>query len=62
MNKKKTYLVIPVIITLIGAGYMGYSDSKGLNNNFGEIMIGIGVFLSILNLLFTSKKEGSKPS
>jgi len=24
---------------------MGYSDSKRLNNNFGEIMIGIGVFL-----------------
>jgi len=32
MNKKKIHLVIPIIIALIGAGYMGYSDAKGLGN------------------------------
>lgn len=62
MNKKKKYLIIPVIIAIIGAGYMGYSDSKGLSNNFGEILIGLGICLSIFNLLFIRKKESNKDS
>ena len=58
MNKKKTYQIISIVITLFGIGYTGYADGKGLDNNYG-IITGFGVVLSLFVLLF-SKKEKSE--
>ena len=59
MNKKKTYQIISIVITLFGIGYTGYADGKGLDNNYGLIITGFGIALSLFILLF-SKKEKSE--
>ncbi|MFK7982157.1 MAG: hypothetical protein AB8G86_19410 [Saprospiraceae bacterium] len=59
MHKNKIYKIIPIVIALIGIGYTGYADGKGLDNNYGLIITGFGVVLSLFVLLFT-RKEKSK--
>ena len=47
MNKNRIYQITPIIIALIGIGYTGYADGKGLDNNYGLIITGFGVALSL---------------
>lgn len=58
MNKSRIYQIIAVVITLTGIGYMGYADGKGLNNQYGILMVGFGLALSLFVLLFSNKEKG----
>jgi len=57
MNKNKIYQIVAIVITLIGIGVMGYYDGKGIENNYGYIMIFFGVALSIFILLFSGNEN-----
>lgn len=57
MKKNKIYQIIALLITLSGIGVMGYSDGKGLENNYGYIMMFFGIAMSLFILLFRKKDE-----
>jgi len=52
LNKSKILQIASVTITLIGVGYMGFSDARGIENNYAVWIIGFGVALSMFTLLF----------
>ncbi len=57
MNKKRSYQILPIIITLSGIAYMGYADAKGLDNKYSISIICFGVTLSLFMLIFRSILE-----
>lgn len=57
MSKSKIFQILSISIALIGVGYSGYADAKGLENNYGWWLIGFGVALSLYNILLNGKKE-----
>ena len=52
----KNLQIIAVVITLFGLGFMGYSDGKGWDNYYGQIIMFVGVALSI-SIKFFGKKD-----
>ncbi len=56
MNKNNIYQIISIAITLVGIGYSGYADGKGLGNNYGLIITGFGVVLGLFVLLLGNKE------
>jgi len=60
MKKTKIYQIISILLTFVGIGYMGYADGKGLDNNYGFILIGLGIALSLFVLLFGNKEKSQK--
>ena len=59
MEKNKIYQIIAILISLSGVGVMGYSAGKGIENNYGYIMIVFGIALSLFVLLFGKKDNES---
>ena len=60
MKKHKILMIIAILISLFGLGYMGFSHGKGYENNYGSWVVLLGLFLSIFSQFLEKKDKENK--
>jgi len=60
MKISKIIQIVGVLISLAGLAYMGYKHGKGINDDYGFLIVLGGLVLTIIGSLLDKKGKGSK--